>query len=58
MSDSHTSLRELYDCSHPMVDSLVDAAMDCGAFGARLTGAGYVQKRFPIKTESFKFDHI
>lgn len=40
MSSSHTSLCELYECSHPRVDLLVDQAMACGALGARLTGAG------------------
>lgn len=40
MSNSHASLRKLYECSHPNVDSLVDKAMACDAFGARLTGAG------------------
>ncbi|XP_017792051.1 PREDICTED: N-acetylgalactosamine kinase [Habropoda laboriosa] len=41
MSDSHTSLRKLYECSHPSVDDLVDKATACGALGARLTGAGW-----------------
>ncbi|KAK9301971.1 hypothetical protein QLX08_005882 [Tetragonisca angustula] len=41
MSNSHISLRKLYECSHPNVDSLVDKAMACGALGARLTGAGW-----------------
>ncbi|XP_071638796.1 N-acetylgalactosamine kinase-like [Temnothorax longispinosus] len=41
MSESHTSLRKLYECSHPSVDALVERAMLCGAFGARLTGAGW-----------------
>lgn len=40
MSNSHISLRKLYECSHPSVNSLVDKAMACGALGARLTGAG------------------
>lgn len=41
MSKSHASLHKLYECSHPSVDSLVDRAMRCGAYGARLTGAGW-----------------
>ncbi|CAK9797936.1 N-acetylgalactosamine kinase [Anthophora quadrimaculata] len=41
MSNSHASLYELYECSHPSLDSLVDKAMACGALGARLTGAGW-----------------
>ncbi|XP_033223885.1 N-acetylgalactosamine kinase isoform X1 [Belonocnema kinseyi] len=41
MSESHSSLSKLYECSHPQVDALVNAALDCGALGARLTGAGW-----------------
>ncbi|XP_011873350.1 PREDICTED: N-acetylgalactosamine kinase isoform X2 [Vollenhovia emeryi] len=41
MSKSHASLHKLYECSHPSVDALVERAMLCGAFGARLTGAGW-----------------
>lgn len=40
MSKSHASLHKLYECSHPSVDALVERATRCGAFGARLTGAG------------------
>lgn len=40
MSKSHASLHKLYECSHPSVDVLVERAVLCGAFGARLTGAG------------------
>ncbi|KAG5316128.1 GALK2 kinase, partial [Acromyrmex insinuator] len=41
MSKSHASLYKLYECSHPSVDALVERAILCGAFGARLTGAGW-----------------
>ncbi|EFN87572.1 N-acetylgalactosamine kinase [Harpegnathos saltator] len=41
MSKSHASLHKLYECSHPSVDALVERAVHCGAFGARLTGAGW-----------------
>ncbi|KAL0122457.1 hypothetical protein PUN28_007290 [Cardiocondyla obscurior] len=41
MSKSHASLHKLYECSHPSVDALVERAVLCGAFGARLTGAGW-----------------
>ena len=34
----HGSLHKLYECSHPSMDALVERAMLCGAFGARLTG--------------------
>lgn len=40
LSKSHASLHKLYECSHPSVDALVERAVRCGAFGARLTGAG------------------
>lgn len=40
MSDSHESLRVLYECSHPLLDCLVE--LGTGAcLGARLTGAGW-----------------
>lgn len=42
MSQSHVSLRDLYECSHAQLDRLVDQAMAAGALGARLTGAGYI----------------
>jgi galactokinase len=41
MLDSHRSLRDDYEVSVPELDRLVDAAMAGGAFGARLTGAGF-----------------
>lgn len=40
MTESHRSLRDLYECSHQQLDLLVGAAESCGALGARLTGAG------------------
>lgn len=40
MNESHVSLRDLYECSHNQVDSLVDACLAAGALGARITGAG------------------
>jgi galactokinase len=40
MTKSHLSLQNLYECSHPRIDALVTAAIESGAFGARLTGAG------------------
>jgi galactokinase len=38
---SHASLRDLLRVSVPALDRLVDAAMESGALGARLTGAGF-----------------
>jgi galactokinase len=41
LSASHASLRDNLRVSAPALDELVDAAVDAGAFGARLTGAGF-----------------
>jgi N-acetylgalactosamine kinase len=40
MTDSHESLRDLYECSHPQLDRLVELSREL-TFGARLTGAGW-----------------
>src|SRR5664279_2398463 len=39
--ESHASLRDRLRVSCPALDRLVEAAMDSGALGARLTGAGF-----------------
>jgi galactokinase len=39
--ESHRSLRDLLRVSLPTIDELVDCAMEAGAHGARLTGAGF-----------------
>ena len=41
MADSHRSLRDDYEVSCPELDKLVSLAMNAGADGARLTGAGF-----------------
>ncbi|GFT07862.1 n-acetylgalactosamine kinase [Trichonephila clavipes] len=41
MNESHQSCRDLYECSHPVLDELVQTALKAGAIGARLTGAGW-----------------
>ncbi len=41
MLASHTSLRDDFDVSVPELDEIVNIAMDAGAAGARLTGAGF-----------------
>lgn len=41
LAESHRSLRDDYQVSHPEVDRLVDLAMESGAWGARVTGAGF-----------------
>lgn len=40
MNESHASCRDLYDCSHPALNELVETAVNAGALGSRLTGAG------------------
>ncbi len=39
--ESHASLRDRLQVSCPALDRLVEAAMESGALGARLTGAGF-----------------
>lgn len=41
MNASHSSCRDLYECSHPNLDELVEVAIHAGAVGSRLTGAGW-----------------
>jgi len=41
MIDSHRSQRDDYAVSIAEIDALVDAALDAGAVGARLTGGGF-----------------
>jgi galactokinase len=41
LNASHGSLRDLLRVSSPALDALVEAALDSGAIGARLTGAGF-----------------
>ena len=38
---SHASLRDDFRVSTPELDALVDALVEAGALGARLTGAGF-----------------
>ncbi len=38
---SHASLRDDYEVSTPELDVLVETLVECGAAGARLTGAGF-----------------
>jgi len=41
MTESHRSCSELYQCSSPGLDTITSLALEHGALGARLTGAGW-----------------
>jgi galactokinase len=41
LAASHASLRDDYEVSSPELDTAVQAAVDAGAVGARMTGAGF-----------------
>jgi len=41
MTASHDSCRDQYECSSSGLDTLVSLSKECGALGARLTGAGW-----------------
>ena len=41
MNASHESMRDLLEISNAALDELVETALRAGAFGARLTGAGF-----------------
>ena len=41
MTESHASMRDLFEISLPPIDALVESAVELGAVGARLTGGGF-----------------
>jgi galactokinase len=41
LAASHASLRDDFEVSSPRLDTAVEAALDAGALGARMTGAGF-----------------
>lgn len=41
LCESHASLRDRLRVSLPAIDELINSALEAGAFGARLTGAGF-----------------
>lgn len=55
MFDSHESCSKSYECSHPKLDELVELARKHGAYGARLTGAGWGGCIVALVPEAQKF---
>ena len=41
LCESHSSLKDDYEVSGPYLDAIVESAIDAGAIGARMTGAGF-----------------
>ncbi len=41
LTASHASLRDQFEVSWPQADAAVEAAVDAGALGARMTGGGF-----------------
>ncbi|MDF0531058.1 galactokinase [Tsukamurella sp. 8F] len=41
MSDSHASMRDDFEITIPSIDRIASAAVDLGAYGARMTGGGF-----------------
>lgn len=41
LNESHASLRDLYEASHPNLDKLAEDCIAAGALGVKLTGAGW-----------------
>jgi galactokinase len=41
LNETQESCREIYDCSCPEIDELCSLARSVGAYGSRLTGAGW-----------------
>ncbi len=51
INEQQTFLRENYEVSHPKLDNMCNKALDQGALGAKLTGAGFGGSMFAIADE-------
>ncbi|KAH8918227.1 Galactokinase [Atractiella rhizophila] len=58
MNLSQNSCDELYDCSCPEINEMVQISREAGAFGARLTGAGWGGCTVHLIPESIENDFI